>query len=97
MYVLLGTNPAESKRNLIRLLDDIVLSRTTEDPRVEDIGINKVPGKYSGLRQHELLSIQNALSSVDQWAFECQQQQITCGLFFVTTQGEEVALWKSAF
>ena len=66
-------NPAECKRNLIRWLDD-----------VEDIGKNKVPGKYSGLRQHELLSIQNALSSVDQWAFE---QQITCGLFFVTTRG----------
>ena len=79
MYVLLGTDAAGSRRNLIAWLDDIVLSQTAIDPRVEDHSGNKVPGKYSKLQSNELLQIERALSSVDQWVSECNQHRISCG------------------
>ena len=87
MYVSLGTDAAGSRRNLIRWLDDIVLSRTGVDPRVENHSRNKIPGKYAELRQNELLKIERALSSLDQWACECVQYRLSCGQFFVTTPG----------
>ena len=85
--MLLGTNAAESKRNLITWLDDVVMASTGIDPRVEDHSRNKVPGKYTQLRQNELLKIQKALSGLDQWTYECIHHQLSCGQFFITTSG----------
>ena len=57
------------------------------DVLVYDHGNNKIDGKYNGLRSHELAKVEGVLSSLDQWAFECIQQQISCGRFVTTTAG----------
>ena len=85
--MLLGTDAAESRRNLITWLDDVVMSRIGIDPRIEDHSRNKVPGRYTQLRQNELLKIQKALSGLIQWACECIQHQLSCRQFCVTTSG----------
>ena len=83
MYVLLlGTTPAQSHQNLVRWLDQM---KAGADVLVYDHGNNKIDGKYNGLRSHELAKVESALSSLDQWAVECIQQQISCRRFVTTT------------
>ena len=83
MYVLLGRNVAESKQNLVRWLDEIVLTRTATDPRTIDLSGNRIPGRYSGIKQREYMQIEQALSSVDQWTAQCVQQHLSCGNYLV--------------
>ena len=88
MYVfLLGATPAQSYQNLVRWLDQVVQSKAGADSLVYDHGNNKIHGKYIGLRPNELAKIESVLSSLDQWAFECVQQRISCRRFVTTTCG----------
>ena len=88
MYVLLlGGTPAQSRQNLVAWLDQVVQSNVGANVLVYDHGNNKINGKYNGLRPNELAKVEGVLSSLDQWAVECVQQQISCGRFVTTTGG----------
>ena len=83
MYVLLGINEAESKENLIRWMDEIVLANTSIDPRTRDTSNNIIPGRYIGLKQSECAVIQQAISSTSEWGSECVLNRISCGNFLL--------------
>ena len=83
MYVLLGTDAAQSKRNLVRWLDEVVLAKAKIDPRTRDQSGNVIPGRYASLRDSEYALIEQAISSLAEWASECVAGRISCGNFLV--------------
>ena len=100
--MLLGTNPAESKKNFIAWLDNVILSRTSVDPRMVDYRRQYIPGKYSGIRNDEFLKILKALTSLGDWTGQCIQNRLSCGTLFITTTGgrggtTEDCIWIGPF
>ena len=95
LYVLLGTDAAQSKRNLVRWLDEVVLAKAKIDPRTRDQSGNVIPGR--GLRQSEYALVEQAISSVAGWASECVGGRISCGNFLVYWPSRRGIPQKCAF
>ena len=64
LYVLLGTDEAQSKRNLVRWLGKVVLAKAKIDPRTREQSGNVIPGRYAGLRQSEYALIEQKCGGV---------------------------------